>query len=184
MPNSRVRVRAWCEDRGHERFVRDVLKHRYNLGRRDVDVKPAPRGLGSASQWVIAAYPEVVRQMRAARKQANLGFLVVVDGDSVGLVARLRSLCGQPNRRASTDRLAIWVPTWNIETWVLWLCGCQVKGHNVDEQSSYKGSIKQSDFGSLSAQAAAKWEPPLQAEPTSVPSLAAARVELTLLPLP
>jgi hypothetical protein len=159
------------------------LKQRYNLGRRDVDVRLAPDGRGSASQWVVAAYPEVERTMRAARKQLNLGFLVVVDGNSVGRETRMQELCGWPDRRSSTDRIAIWVPTWNVETWVLWLCARQVNGRDVDEQASYKNQISKSDFGSLSAQAAAKWEPPLPSEPASVPSLAAARAETTRLPL-
>ena len=76
------------------------------------------------------------------------------------------------------------MPTWNVETWVLWLRARQVNGHDVDEQASFKSQITKGDFGSLSARAAAKWEPPLPSESASVPSLAAARAETTRLPLP
>lgn len=52
----------------------------------------------------------------------------MLDGDAVGLEERLRSLdesCRERRvePRRDDDRVAVFVPTWNIETWLAYLAG-------------------------------------------------------------
>ena len=174
----RCRVRVWCEDPRQEQFVRELFR-RFGFDRRSVRVKHAPDGRGSASQWVITRYSEeVIRQARATRNQANLGFLVMVDGDNQGVVARKKTLCGVPDQRAPGERIAICVPTWSIETWLLWLCG----ETGIREDTSYKRQVAEEDCRRLVKEAVDAWESIREDEDESVPSLAAARSEVIRLP--
>lgn len=178
MPSDRRHLEVWCEDDAHRQFVRKFFQQRFGLGPRDLDVKAAPQGRGSAAQWVTANYPTVVGRARAARNQAHRGFLVMLDGDNEGFRTRKDRLCGRPDQRERSDRVAIWVPTWSVETWVLWL-----HGDSVTEDESYKESPRANDLGALAADAVKRWEPSRPDEATTVPSLADARVELRRLPL-
>ena len=59
----------------------------------------------------------------------------MTDGDRWGPPARVRQLedaCRQKGIAARTDaeNIAVFVPTWNIETWIAWL-----RGQEVDEGS-------------------------------------------------
>jgi hypothetical protein len=108
---------------------------------------------------------------------------VIVDGDNKGLRQRKRDLCGDPDRREDNDRIAIWVPTWSVETWILWLCQEQVGNQEVDEARSYKGEIDPSSFNDKVRQAVEAWEPPRIDEATRLPSLDDGRRELERLPL-
>jgi len=88
-------------------------------------------------------------------------------------------LCGQPDERDAADRIAIWVPTWSIETWLLWLNG----DHAIDESTSLKNRVADDQQGrQLAKKAAEAWEPAHPEESESLPSLAAARIELLRLP--
>lgn len=168
-----VRICVWCEDREHERFARELLAQ-LGVDRRRVRFQVAPSGRGSGSQWVVMQYATVCRQARAKRNQSNLGFLVVVDGDSDGRVQVAARLDAEA-KRADDDRVAHWIPTWSIETWVLWLAG-----EDVTESVSFKHSC---DFTALLRKAVAAWERPRSRESSDVPSLEAARSELERLPL-
>lgn len=58
----------------------------------------------------------------------------MLDGDRQGVDARCRELdeacdAAKVERRRSDERVAIFVPTWNIETWLAYL-----DGQRVDEQ--------------------------------------------------
>jgi hypothetical protein len=173
---------VWCEDRQHEQFAREFLTRRLGIARRDIEFQTAPKGQGAAAQWVVKQYPQVVLRARAARNQARRGFLVIVDGNSVGLTARLRSLCGEPDLRGQSDRIAIWVPTWSVETWVLWLCRRQIEGGDVSETQSYKTDIDPDEYGALAVQAVGGWDPPRPEEAKALPALATARRETARLP--
>jgi hypothetical protein len=176
----RVRLRVWCEDHEHESFVRQLF---VNLGleRRNINFTlPPGKGKGSASAWVMAQYAEVRTEARGTRNQANLGFLVVVDGDSSGVQARMKTLhpTAQDNRESS-DRIAIFIPTWEIENWVLWLSGTYVA-----ESKSYKSDVDRDKFADLLKLAIPAWSSPRPNEENLVPSLSSARTEMRRLPLP
>ena len=57
----------------------------------------------------------------------------MIDGDFAGVDARLKALDKECNQtsvapRDNADRVAVFVPTWNIETWLAYL-----NGETVDE---------------------------------------------------
>lgn len=175
----KFRVRVWCEDREHESFVRALFES-FGFERRDLVVNVSPRGLGSAFSWVIQNYPRVRAEARATINQANLGFLLVVDGDNAGVNGRLQALDPTPNAgRAEGDRIAILVPTWSIETWTIWL-----QGTDIDETAPRKAALDTKKFRESLATAIAAWDPSRADEAEKVPSLTAARRELARLPRP
>jgi len=169
MASNSVRIRVWCEDDRHERFVRQLLADVFSIDRRAVRVAKAPKGEGAASAWVRRRYYDEVlpTYRRVHHQQPRLGFLVMVDGDNAGFQSRLRDL--EADRRASGDRIAILAPTWSVETWVLWLAG-----ESVTETEQTRGRLS-SDFAERLRSAIAQWTPPQKNE---LPSLASARIEL------
>ncbi len=174
-----VRVRVWCEDRAHEVFVRRLLEERFRVHRKAIHFNVAPKGHGSAAKWVLDQYPGIRGEARVKTSQGRLGFLVVVDGDVEGVSVRMKHLHPGPHQddRASGDRIAILVPTWSIETWVLWL-----SGRTVNETQSHKTTLDPDGFRDLVPKAISAWESPRDDEIRFVPSLAAARKELARLP--
>lgn len=136
MNRARWRVRILCEDRRTEQFVCRLCK-RYDV--RVEHVAPAPAGKGSASAWVRLKYATSVRKRRSKNFQANLGLLVVIDGDNVGVEGRLRELAQQLedaaiDPRGPDEAIAVFVPTWSIETWLAHLTGAD----GVDEKAPLK----------------------------------------------
>lgn len=186
MPTNSVRLRIWCEDHAQERFARELFQTRFGVDRRRLTFMVAPHGKGAASRWVIRQNEdEVRRQVRATRSQQGLGFLLMVDGDNVGWRNRLETLVGNSGSREQGDRLAVWAPTWSVETWVLYLCDEQLDGRVIDESRSFKQTIAQRGgfTQDLLRRAARAWDPPRATERNDVPSLAQAREELMRLPL-
>lgn len=130
-----------CEDLQHEVFVRRFLREQsVNVG--------LPRVVrcssGSAEQFVRERYPEELRAQQ--RRHARTFLIVVLDGDSVGVQHRKRSLAaacrsaGVPGR-ALDGSVVILVPTWNIETWLAYLAG-----KHVDEsKGDYPRLAKEAD---------------------------------------
>jgi hypothetical protein len=158
-----------CEDRAHEQFLRGLLEGKGLVTNwaREVRSTVAPKGQGAASQFVKQQFPEVVRVRRSKAFQQGLAVITMVDGDNIG-GGRARELLSslQPERGAS-ERVAVLVPTWSIETWVLALCG-----EVVDEATSHK-SLAPDEKGLRMA--AEQWEP---ARPNEPLQMAEARTEL------
>ena len=184
--DSHARVRAWCEDREQEAFIRSLLERR-GISRRRIYFQIAPgsaahpdspkRGMGSGSDWIIKRYVDVRTQMRQTKHQAKLGFLLMIDGDNVGLAGRTKQLQAAAGDREPDEGLAILVPTWSIETWVRWL-----SGSDADENTSYKRQPSREAFRQTLPSAVAQWNSPRAGEQERVPSLSAARAELLRLP--
>ncbi|MEK7704092.1 MAG: hypothetical protein AAB426_03970 [Myxococcota bacterium] len=183
MPSDAPRIEVWCEDRSHERFARELLTARYRVNARRLFFHVAPSGGGSASQWVIAQYPEVRKRARSKVRQLRLGFLVMIDGDSVGRASRMSALDEAGGPRTNADHIAVFVPTWSIETWLVWLSGDSQNRAAVTEAASYKAQVQRDDFARTAVVAVAAWEPMMADETMNVPSLTAARGEATRLPL-
>lgn len=121
--NSAFRVRILCEDRRSERFLRGICAQH---GLRVLSVDVAPFARGAASDWVLGRYADLVQRRRSKNFQQNLGLLVQVDGDSQGVQARKLALDARLSAlqlpvRAADEPVAIVVPTWCIETWLLHL---------------------------------------------------------------
>ena len=121
-----------CEDAQHEafarRFLREVglLKDRYQMR-----VERSAAGRGAADHFVEQEY---VTELDVGRRTHVATTLVLVtDGDAIGIDKRMRRLDEACRRRgveprSSADRVAVFVPTWNVETWLAYL-----DGETVDE---------------------------------------------------
>lgn len=91
-------------------------------------------------------FPKELRELR--RRQVARAVIAILDGDALGLQARLRTLddaCtaeGIPPR-TNDERAAVFVPTWEIETWLAYL-----DGENVDEgKNNYRRLRRPGDCG-------------------------------------
>jgi hypothetical protein len=100
--------------------------------------------------------------------------MVMVDEDNEA-AERRRHLVEAVQLTGVAERVAVLVPTWNVETWILWRMG-----KAVDESRSFRPRSHNPAAGELD-QAVAQWNAPRQDEAQLVPSLAAARAELARL---
>ena len=169
MPDSAVRVRLWCEDRLQESFVRTLLQ---KLGVRLEKIYVAPRAEGAASRWVIGNVSEALKQERMTRNgQPALRFLIMVDGDNIGFLERRQSIVG--DRHVLPERVGLAVPTWSIDTWILWLSGTI----SIVESQSHKplGNRDREDMKSRLKSAIGSWG---RTGPAIPPSLASGYEEV------
>ena len=119
------RVRLVCEDRLTEQFLSRVCQRRRI---QVLHVEVAPSGKGAASAWVRRKYPAFVKLHRSKNYQKGLCLLVAIDGDHQGIRARKLELAQElitadVGARAGDEPMAIFVPTWSIETWLASLSG-------------------------------------------------------------
>ena len=124
-----MKVKILSEDQQQHTFVRRVLQKL--IGNIHVDVEEVPQGEGGAGdQWVREKYVKELELIRRKRHQ-DLALVVVIDGDKVGVTQRTQQL-EQYCARNRDDKVAFFVPTRNIETWLAYL-----GGENVDESIIY-----------------------------------------------
>ncbi len=122
-----VQLVVLCEDTQHETFIGRFLERR-DWNTRRIRWERGPAGRGSAEQFVRQRFPKELQGYRSRRNHVDQGLVVMLDGDAVGLEGRLRSLdescrgCNVEPRR-DDDRVAVFVPTWRIETWFAYLDG-------------------------------------------------------------
>lgn len=130
----KVQLVLLCEDKQHEAFVRRFLSIAGWQNRR-LRVNIAPQGEGSAEQFVREQFPKELTAYRANRNRVAQGLVVVMDGDGRGPDARLAELSSACESidvlpRQAEDRVALIVPTWNIEAWLEYLSGTDVSEGN------------------------------------------------------
>lgn len=128
-----VQLVILCEDTQHEAFCRRFLSAN-GWSVRAIRVEKAPRGRGAAEQFVRQRFP---RELKAHRSRpVSQALVVMIDGDAHGVEARLQKL-DEACRNSGVEvrgpgaRVALFVPTWNIETWLAYL-----DGETVDEARS------------------------------------------------
>jgi len=96
---------------------------------RAMRVEKALGGQGAADQFVRQQFP---RELNAHRtRHANQAFVTMMDGDRYGVDARLEQLnqacrAGGIDVRRQGERVAVFIPTWRIETWFAYLDGATV----------------------------------------------------------
>lgn len=119
---NRPKITVLCEDKQHESFIRRFLKKRnrkmYAVPRTDA---------GAGDQFVRDNYPA---QLDAIRKRGGI-LVVMIDGDNYSIEQRHKQMdeaCKQRgiSLRESGDKVAVFVPMRNIETWLAYLDGDQV----------------------------------------------------------
>ena len=136
MSRQRVQYVLVCEDQQQEAFARRFLRQA-NIVRdlHQLRVERSPGGRGAADRFVQETY---VAELDAARRSHVAStLLLLTDGDAMGVEGRLRRLDEACERRgvaarSPTDRAAVFVPTWNIETWLAYLDGETVEESRKD----------------------------------------------------
>ncbi len=124
----RVQIVLLCEDTQHEACLRRFLSA-MGWETRTMRVEKAPGGRGSADQFVRQQFP---RELKAHRtRHAGQALVTMMDGDRYGVDARLGQLnqacrAGSIDVRIPGERVAVFIPTWNIETWFAYLDGATV----------------------------------------------------------
>ena len=123
-----VQLVLLCEDSQHEVFARRFLT-KMGWSRRSIRVEKSPSGRGSAEQFVRERFPRELKEHR--RRPVEQALVVVIDGDAGGFDQRMQTLndsctAQQVEPRRNNERVAVFVPTWNIETWLAYLDGDEV----------------------------------------------------------
>ncbi len=121
----RVQLVLLCEDKQHEAFARRFL-NAMGWETRALRVEKAPGGRGSGEQYIRERFPLELKAHRS--RPVSQALVVLVDGDREGTVARLQQLdraCREAGVavRAQDERVALFIPTWNVETWLAYLDG-------------------------------------------------------------
>ena len=135
--NRKTETIILCEDRQQDYLVRNLLKAKGRLeGKIYPDISPG----GDGKAYVRERYPIQLDALRKSNVNAEL--VVVIDGDSDGVEERQKQLansCRSRNidPRKSEDKVAVFVPTRCIETWIYYLNDMKVDGKRVDEQLEY-----------------------------------------------
>ncbi len=172
-----------CEDREHERFFRRLLERWIGKGKLHVNRIPNRGGAGDA--YVVAEYAKEVQQARRWKSE-NYALVVAIDGDREKLHGRLERLdrrletAGLP-RRTENESIIICVPSRNIETWEIWLCGVR----DIDEKQDYQQRFREAERQDKASpkMAVREWFRSLSAagsrlEEKTLPALSAARAEV------
>ena len=144
-----VRVTLLVEDEALERFSREVL---IDLGysRHEIRVTNYPVGKGSAKDWVNNQYPVHVRTIRSKSYQ-QLALVVGTDADEATVRERADRLVNSLENeglaaRQHQERIVLWIPKWNVETWLLYFAG-----DARDEDQNYRKDVTKPDYRAAGA---------------------------------
>lgn len=178
MARREVTIVVLCEDDLHERCAKRFLK-KLSFEPRKIRVVRGLAGRGAASRFVLSQAHNEASEVRRRRNQGHQAALVIViDGDESGFAQRKRQVEDAIGRERS-EPIAIFVPTWSIETWVLAL-----RGDRVDESESCKLELRDPNPREFADLAHARWLLGRQGRETDCPpAMADAVGELGRLPL-
>ena len=122
-----------CEDKQHESFFRRLLTAS-GFPRHKITVRKYPSGKGAGEKHVRDKFPIEVRQHRRRATHMLCCLLAVADADKRSVDQRHAELWGALTpARSADERIAVFIPKRNIETWIHYLLG---KGP-VDEETAY-----------------------------------------------
>ncbi len=144
MNNKNARIVILCEDLQQQVFVRHFLIKR-GFNPRRIRTNRVPDGRGSGEQYVRNEYPEQVRAYRRKPKTEDFSLIVVIDADTKTVQNRFNELDEMLDRnslkkRQSDEKIAIFIPKCNIETWIHYL-----QGEIVDEDTIYEKLSEESE---------------------------------------
>jgi hypothetical protein len=100
-------------------------------------VEVNPKGRGSGEQFVRQRFVKELAYYRARKHRVEQALIVLIDADGRDVAARIEqveSACIEAGgqRRQRDERVAIFVPARNIETWLAYL-----EGQTVNETDTY-----------------------------------------------
>ncbi|QSV63644.1 MAG: hypothetical protein HEQ26_13675 [Dolichospermum sp. DL01] len=130
MTQRRLQITILCEDKQQEIFARHFLKKRGFTG----NIKPKICLEGAGEQFVRDNYSKEVKAYRSKNYLSGM-LIVLIDADKKTVEERLKQLDdalieNAQELRQPHEKIAIFVPKRNIETWIHYL-----QGTNVDEQA-------------------------------------------------
>lgn len=138
-----VQVVILCEDRQHEAFARRFLV-RIGIGARLQRVERSPQGCGSAEQFVREQFAKELEYYRSRSHRVEQALVVIVDADRLNVAERISRVERQSARRDG-ERVAMFVPARNIETWISYLDGISVNESDnypfLDRESECKRHV-------------------------------------------
>jgi hypothetical protein len=113
-----------CEDTQHEVFVRAFLRRR-GFTPRDLRFEKSPPGKGDAKQFVRERFVVEVKALRAYAGERRM-LLAMTDADDVSTAERRDTLIqacigASSNPPAAEDPIYVFIPKWEIETWLKFL---------------------------------------------------------------
>lgn len=135
-----------CEDQQQAVFARHYFIER-GFHPRKIRVRISPRGEGSGEQYVREQYPQEMRAYRRRSAYLSTILVVVIDADTVSVQARLQQLdqaltATSQEKRQASERVAVFVPKRNIETWIHFVRGTAVDEETVYAKLTYPGECK------------------------------------------
>lgn len=135
-----------CEDRQQEVFARHFLIAG-GVHKRRIRSKIAPHGQGSGEQFVRAQYPAEVKAYRSRKNHLNIALVVMIDADTFSVTDRRKHLDTvladhELAARASDERIGIFIPKRNIETWIYYLQGKDVTEDDVYPHLAQESACK------------------------------------------
>ena len=165
-----VRVTVLVEDRALERFAREVLLV-LRFHRREMRFEVHPAGRSSAKQWVEKRYPVEMRTYRSKVKFQQIALLVGTEADEQTVAHRSRNLAAKLTDaglagRNDDERIALWVPKWNVETWILYL-----SGEDVDEEANYRTKLRDPDYPAVAKAFVSRFHVSSDERTATLPSL-------------
>lgn len=125
-----------CEDRQQEVFARYFLLKMLNVSRNRIRIVQQRAGQGAAEHFVRSRYPTEVGALRR-RNHLNICLIVIIDADMQSVDSQRKQL-DQALRKNSLDnrqpneKIGIFIPKRNIETWIYYL-----SGQSVNENDAY-----------------------------------------------
>lgn len=108
-------------------------------------VNICPKGTQSGEQYVRQNYPIEVKAYRSQSSYRSVCLVVIIDADTHQVVDRLNQLNealedDSQERRQDSEKIALFVPKRNIETWLHY-----IQGEEVDEENNYPKLPRESD---------------------------------------
>jgi len=170
-----VQVVILCEDRQHAAFARRFLEMNGQSARIQ-RVLIAPKGRGSGEQFVRENFTTELAFYRSRKHRVQQALIVIVDADTISFnerIIQLENACDVAgvDRRQPDERVAVFIPGRNIETWCAYLSGT-----TVDEDTTYPRLERERDCAPLVERLAEMCRQRMLRQP-SPPSLDAACTE-------
>ena len=131
------KIDVLCEDRQQEVFARHFLLS-CGINRYRIHYTTCPSGKQSGEQYVRQKYSMSVVSYRQVANQMTTGLVILIDADRMTVVQRLKSLeealtASGVTPRSPEERIGIFIPKRNIETWIYYLMG-----NPVNEDDEYR----------------------------------------------
>ncbi len=145
MSKRQIELVILCEDKQQQVFIRQFLTAR-GIPPQKMRFRAVPHGKQAGEQYVRQTFAQEVKTHRAeVTYRASIRLVAMLDADIYSIQQRLQHLdtelenVGQVKRQ-SDEKIAVFIPKRNIETWIHYLMGTE-----VDETTAYAKFNHESD---------------------------------------